>query len=194
MKQAAYGLQFVASGVATHLRSDAGARVRSWFEELRAPVYAYAVTLIRRREVAEDLTQETFLRLYTHLAQGNEIDNVKAWAFRVCHNLAVNYVRKNPLNEGVEHRAHNGRHENPDDAPAGVDSDPELRLIEKERNERLEQLIGLLTEHQRRCLYLRAEGFRYREIAEQLDITISSVVDTLTRAVERLRKAHADAI
>ena len=190
MKQAVLKLQLVRHRGGTRPATDIAARVREHFEELRAPVYAYARTIVHRPEVAEDLTQETFLRLYSHLSEGNDVDSVKAWAFRVCHNLAMNHLKKNPRDVVHEYGRTNGDgRSGSGDQMVAVEPDPERRLLEKERYQRLGQSIGQLTEHQKRCLYLRAEGFRYREIAEQLNITISSVVDTLTRAVERLRKA-----
>jgi RNA polymerase sigma-70 factor (ECF subfamily) len=117
------------------------------------------------------------------------VDSVKAWAFRVYHNLAMNHLKKNPRDVHEYGRTNGDGRSGSGDQMVAVEPDPERRLLEKERYQRLGQSIGQLTEHQKRCLYLRAEGFRYREIAEQLNITISSVVDTLTRAVERLRKA-----
>jgi RNA polymerase sigma-70 factor (ECF subfamily) len=71
-------------------------------------------------------------------------------------------------------------------------SNPEALVLERERWDGLRSAIRTLTDHQRQCLHLRAEGLRYREIAETLGITVSSVVDTLTRAVEKLRKASDD--
>lgn len=174
----------------TEAAAVAGQRVAAHFENLRASLCAYALTVVYRPEIAEDLTQESFLRLYTHLADGNEVDNPKAWVFRVCHNLAINHVRKNPRDRaraiGIAGASSDGFW----NSLVDVGPDPELRLLETERNQRLEESLGRLTERQRQCLYLRAEGFRYREIAKQLDITISTVVDTLTRAVERLRKSN----
>ncbi len=166
-------------------------RVETYFAELRAPVYAYAVSVVYRPDIAEDLTQETFLRLYMHLAAGGDFDNVKAWAFRVCHNLAINYMKKHPRDAAGEGAVHGPLSANDVwENIAALEPDPETRLLEQERNRMFASRVRRLTERQMRCLYLRAEGLRYREIADQLDITISTVVDTLTRAVERLRKAH----
>jgi len=164
--------------------SAAAVRASACFEELRGAVCGYLLTLCRRPEEAEEITQEAFLRLYSHLAGGNELENEKAWLFRVAHNLAMNHLRRNPTaNNGNDTAA-----EEPEEPPA-TDPDPERLVLEKERLSGLRAAIRTLTDHQRRCLYLRAEGLRYREIAETLGISVSSVVDTLTRAVERLKKA-----
>ena len=122
--------------------------------------------------------QEAFLRLFAHLAAGNDLEDEKAWLFRVSHNLAINHLKRR------------GAAPSPDDyaEPAATEPSPETRMLEKERASGLRSAIHHLTDHQRRVLYLRAEGLRYREIAETLEISVSSVVDTLARAVERLRK------
>lgn len=162
-----------------------GACVSQYFEELRTPVYGYALTICRQPETAEDITQEVFLRLYSHLAAGNQLGNVKAWVFRVCHNLAVNEMRRATPAPTAAQNLEDG---DSDEEIATVEPDPERQVLEKERSTRLLRGVRSLTDHQRRCLYLRAEGFRYREIAAQLNISISSVVETLARAVEHLKK------
>lgn len=159
-------------------------RVSVCFEELRGAVCGYLLTLCRRPEEAEEITQEAFLRLYSHLAGGNELRNPKAWLFRVSHNLAINHVKRRGLAQSAEPAFETEEC----GEPAAPEPDPERQVLEKERSTGLRTAIRNLTDHQRRCLYLRAEGLRYREIAETLDISVSSVVETLTRAVERLRK------
>ncbi|MEO8657217.1 MAG: sigma-70 family RNA polymerase sigma factor [Bryobacteraceae bacterium] len=153
-------------------------RVSACFEELRGPVCGYLATFCRRPEEAEELMQESFLRLFAHLAAGNDLEDEKAWLFRVSHNLAINHLKRR------------GSPPPPDDytEPAATEPSPETRMLEKERSLGLRAAIHNLTDHQRRVLYLRAEGLRYREIAETLEISVSSVVDTIARAVERLRK------
>lgn len=153
------------------------------FDSLRAPVYACAFTIVQRRELAEDVMQETFLRLFTHLAQGNDVQNFRGWAVRVCHNVAINQIRRDrtaPFEPAT-------RVDELIDVLAVDDADPEQRLLQREQYRQVEMSLGLLTPHQRACILLRARGFRYREIAARLNITTSSAVEALARAVERMR-------
>src|SRR4029077_8639363 len=69
--------------------SAAAIQVSVCFEELRGAISGYIVTLCRRPEQAEEIMQEAFLRLYSHLASGKELRNPKAWLFRVSHNMAI---------------------------------------------------------------------------------------------------------
>jgi RNA polymerase sigma-70 factor (ECF subfamily) len=65
---------------------------------------------------------------------------------------------------------------------------PEELLLRKERMVRTHAAISVLSGRQKQCLYLRAEGFRYREIAELLGVTVSTVAELLHRAIMRLTK------
>jgi RNA polymerase sigma-70 factor (ECF subfamily) len=67
--------------------------------------------------------------------------------------------------------------------------DPEQQLAEDRRGRRLRSVLQALPERERRCLYLRAEGLRYRDIARTLDISLGSVAKSLTRALARLMNA-----
>jgi len=64
--------------------------------------------------------------------------------------------------------------------------------MNRQRRSRVEQAIGSLSRQQRQCLFLRAEGLRYREIAEAIGISSSSVSEFLKRAVAKLRKAAGE--
>lgn len=67
--------------------------------------------------------------------------------------------------------------------------DPEAALLQQERMLRLHRAVQQLAPQQRRCVSLRAAGFRYREIAEITGVTINTMGESLRRAVERIRKA-----
>ncbi len=190
MRRAACMLPRLEQSPAGAAGSAAAQRTAAHFVALRASVYAYALTVVFRAEAAEDLTQETFLRLYTHLAEGNEVENPKAWVLRVCHNLAINHARRFPRDRTSLDRSPGYGLEDVWSTLPDAEPNPELLLLRKERDQRLEDAIRRLTDRQRRCLYLRAEGLRYREIGCQLGISISTVVDALTRAVQRLRDSE----
>jgi len=70
-----------------------GERVHDLFEQLRVPVFRYLLRKTRDSGRAEDITQETFLRLFRHLRDDRQLDNPKAWIFTVANNLAVDASR-----------------------------------------------------------------------------------------------------
>jgi RNA polymerase sigma-70 factor (ECF subfamily) len=159
-------------------------QVTMLFTELRQPVCRYLLCLGLSSTEAEEVTQETFLRLYRHLhARGAEV-NLRGWVFRVAHNIGINELKRRRDVVGLsceqwdELAASNGAQERT----------PEELLQHKEIVARVRAAIATLSEQQKECLYLRAEGFRYREIAEILGVSVSTVVESLRRAIKKLSK------
>lgn len=155
-------------------------KVAEVFELLRDPIYRYVCRLIGKRAEAEDLTQETFLRLFDSLQKGHAMGNVRPWLYRVAHNLAIDWLRQQGRLEQIE-----------DDAlplAATIDAAPnaEQQLLANERHRRLRAVLAQISPQQRHCLFLRAEGLSYREIGEALGIGISSVATFLARAIKRI--------
>jgi RNA polymerase sigma-70 factor (ECF subfamily) len=142
------------------------------------PLLRYLVCLGLSADEAQDVAQDAFLSLHRHLSAGGRQDNIRSWVFRVAHNAARNrqnrYERRfaGPLEGGLERAM---------DKPS-----PEQAVLEKERFRILRKAIALLTETERQCLLLRAGGLRYREIAEVLGISTSTVGDTVERATRKL--------
>jgi RNA polymerase sigma-70 factor (ECF subfamily) len=153
-------------------------RVTVVFELLRDPVYRYLFRVLDSREEAEDLTQEVFLRLYTYLHKGHMVANVRAWVFRVAHNLAIDQKRRKIQFEPMDSA---GR--------VGVcDPNPgaEQRVLDKEQHNRLQQALASLSIHEKHCLELRAEGLSYKEIADILGMRMPTLVKYLGRIIQKL--------
>ncbi|MBK7931747.1 MAG: RNA polymerase sigma factor [Bryobacterales bacterium] len=162
----------------------------SIIEQHYDPLVRYLSLLSRDISQGQELAQEAFLRLHRELLLGKRIENAKAWLFRVAHNLAVDGVRlpkpEHSLSDaGVSRRVeHEFRRVHPD---------PESLLLKRERMLRLEKAIEELPSLQRHALFLRREGFRYREIAAILKIGETTVAEHVQRAIERLNEELHDA-
>jgi RNA polymerase sigma-70 factor (ECF subfamily) len=157
-------------------------QVSQAFVDWRDDVYRYLITVGLYPPQAQEATQEVFLRLYMALRKQDEpILNQRAWVFRVAHNLGLTLRAREsslrPLDAELEATL-------PDRG-----SDPESGFIEREKLQRVHRAVKELSPQQRQCLYLRAEGLRYQEIADTLGVTVSTVAEFLKRAVSRLRKA-----
>jgi RNA polymerase sigma-70 factor, ECF subfamily len=159
-------------------------KVTRYFEQYREAVYRYLAAVFGDAALAEDVTQDAFLHLYRSLHSGEGIADVKAWVFRVARNLALNQVKRaqfvTPLDsaawtELVEERG-------------GAALDPEQALLRREKLARLNAGIATLNAGERECLFLRARGLRYREIAELVDLSTTAVAETLYRAIAKLAK------
>jgi RNA polymerase sigma-70 factor, ECF subfamily len=148
------------------------------FEELRKPLLRYLICLGLSADEAQDVVQDAFLNLHRSLAGGAAHENAQAWLFSVAHNQARNrqksYHRRfgRPLEDGALEMLD--------------ESTPEHAVLKKERFRQLSSAIRTLTEAERECLLLRAEGLRYREIGEVLEMATSTVADTVDRAVKKL--------
>ena len=158
----------------------AAERVTEMFATLREPVCYYSAGIVRDRGLAEDITQEAFLRLYDHLLQGRELDHVKPWLFRVAHNLCIDETRRNKGREQGDVATHPEALSVACERPGNRDADAE-RL-----KSRLGAALDRLSPQERQCLDLRSEGFRYREIGAILGIRIPTVQTLLGRAMKKL--------
>jgi RNA polymerase sigma-70 factor (ECF subfamily) len=158
-------------------------KVKQYFEQMREPVFRY-LTATFGPERAEEITQDAFLQLYRSLSSGQTILNVRAWTFRVAHNIAVTQLKRQqfiaPLTDEDWEELQR--------SVEGKELTPEQILLQKEKLERLRKAIGRLTLIERECLNLRTKGFRYREIGEILDISARRVADTLYRVIDKLGK------
>ena len=158
-------------------------RITQLYVDLHEPVYRYLLCLSVGPAEADEIVQETFLRLYRHVHGGGREDNLRGWVFRVAHNLSINEFksRKRFVSSAPEDLAELN-------AVADPRRGPEELLLRREKMARVHAGISALSEQQKQCLYLRAEGFRYREIAGILEVTISTVVESLRRAIKKLAK------
>jgi RNA polymerase sigma-70 factor, ECF subfamily len=158
--------------------------VEAAFVQSRDEVYVYLITLGLDPGAAQETTQEAFLRLHIELQKGTQIHNLRAWTFRVAHNIAITarteQRRTQDLDAEIERTVACGA------------TDPERALLEKERMRRLAEALNGLSSQQRQCLHLRARGLRYQEIADTIGIASSTVGEFLQRGIARLRKALHD--
>lgn len=157
--------------------------VHEWVEEIyeaeRDNIYSYLLYCGVSAAPAQELAQETFLKLYLKMNKGETIDNPKAWLYRVAHNLALRHHEREPRFDELDTNL----------AIAADGSNPERAAIEKERQSSLAQAIRELSPQQRNCLYLRGQGLRYREIGDAIGIGTSTVSEFLRRAVARLKES-----
>lgn len=159
-------------------------RVAQLFVELRGDVFRYLITLGLNPPQAQEATQEVFLRLYETLKRSDNIENPRAWVFRVAHNYGLKVRAREACEQPYD----------PEIALRLVDPEvnPEWSAIERERALRFHRAVENLSEQQRRCLLLRLEGLRYGEIGAVLGISASAVGEFLRRAIVRLKALNHD--
>ena len=163
-------------------RRDASSEVSALFLELRAPLVRYLTCLGVGADDGRDIAQEAFLRLCRDYDAIGGRGRARAWLFRVAHNEARNRQKSGERRLTESLQAASGVHEE----IASEDDDPERALIRKQRTSRMQAAIEGLTALERDCLLLRSEGLRYREIAEALEIGVSTAAETIYRAIRKL--------
>jgi RNA polymerase sigma-70 factor (ECF subfamily) len=150
--------------------------VAGLFDRFRAPLLRYLLSVGLPIADGEEILQDVFVALFRHLERGRPLENVRGWLFRVAHNLALKRrVRKRRDAEGG-------------DAGPVVDPEPnpEDRFARVQSRRRMLAAVDALPERDRRCLFLRAEGLRYREIAEVLGMSLGAVSQSLARSLSRI--------
>jgi RNA polymerase sigma-70 factor (ECF subfamily) len=158
--------------------------VEQIYGQTRAAICSYLLSLGVPEAQAPEVTQEVYLRLYQTMSKGEQILNLRAWLFRVAHNLGLK----------VRSREKAFRAISPDwnQLADYTPHSPERTMLDREKMQRVQAALETLSPQQRNCLYLRSEGLRYREIAEVLGISLSTVNEFLRRAISRLAEAvHA---
>ena len=153
-------------------------RVEEIYVSERNHIYTYLLYCGVPAQRAQELAQDSFLKLYLKMSKGEPIENPRAWLYRVAHNFALRYHEREPVFDeiGADFRL-------PEAGP-----DPESALIERQHRVALLDAVRDLSPQQRNCLHLRAQGLHYREIAETIGISTSTVGEFLRRAVTRLKE------
>jgi RNA polymerase sigma-70 factor, ECF subfamily len=133
---------------------------------------------------AQEIVQETFLKLHLHLLGKGNRKNLKAWLYRVAHNLARNQQSSSWVRLTTSIDAPRAG-EAPERSSSAT---PESLLLDRERDLRFRRALDNLSDAQRACLALRAEGFKYREIADVLELSTSTVGENVQRGLEKLKE------
>jgi RNA polymerase sigma factor (sigma-70 family) len=179
------------SAVRDEVGTGVGARDRfvTVFRARYRELYGLGYRLLGDHGEAEDVVQETFLKLDGHPVLDRPDEEVAAWLRRVCLNAAYNRLRGQRRATARLDRA--GRAERADEETDTGDG-PLLDVLRAEQQRAVRQALATLPERQRACLLLRHAGFSYAEIAATLDLAVGSVGVLLARGERAFRDAYLD--
>jgi RNA polymerase sigma-70 factor, ECF subfamily len=153
------------------------------FERYARPILTFIHNLVGERDLAEELTQETFVRAYQNLASIRDDTKIATWLFGIGKNVAREALRSRwrsnaELNEETNSTLEDGKIVSPSDM-----------LLGKELNAAIRQGLSSLAEDQRVVFILRVfQQYRYDEIADITGFTVAKVKIDLHRARVELRK------
>ncbi|HET7421943.1 MAG TPA: sigma-70 family RNA polymerase sigma factor [Gemmatimonadales bacterium] len=177
-------------------RSGREAAYRELIRRYERPVFALLFRMVRDRELAEDLSQETFIKALNAIESYRPEFKFSSWIFKIANNAAIDHLRRRELDtlslDGSPHA------ETPEAMQAtalqiGARQETPLDTVEaKELGSEIEAAIGRLRPEYRSCILLRhVEGRAYEEIAEILDLPLGTVKTYIHRARNELRVALA---
>jgi RNA polymerase sigma-70 factor (ECF subfamily) len=159
--------------------SDVTDEVLRHFQEQGAALYRFSLTLLRNPQDAEDVVQETFVKLLSHLRRQGADTNLRGWLFTVaahaCRDRQRFRLRWLPWAPAY------------DSAVAPVDE-----AAEAEERRLAAASLQRLPDRDRLLLALRAQGLSYREIAVAAGVQASSVGTLLARALQSWERAYRE--
>ncbi len=157
------------------------------------PVFSLVFRMVRHRERAEDLTQETFVKALNALESYRPDYKFSSWIFKIANNTAIDHLRRKELETLSIDGAPDA-----DSADTARESALQLRdagespldeLEARELGSAIERAIGQLRPEYRSCIILRhVEGYPYEEIAELLELPLGTVKTYIHRARNELKQ------
>lgn len=175
------------------LRGDERA-ARELVERFQRPVFSLVYRMVRDRELAEDLSQEVFVRTFNNLERYDRSYRFSSWLFKIAYNLTVDHLRRKDLPTISMHGSPDAvTAERQEATSVTIESWEELPddLLEaKELADHLEEAISVLRPEYRTAILLRhVEGRAYEEIAEIMGIPLGTVKTYIFRARRELRES-----
>jgi RNA polymerase sigma-70 factor (ECF subfamily) len=179
-----------AGQVAQGGNEDRDARFHQLFKDYYGPVRYYFSTRGLATEECRDLTQETFKKAYKAFEGYREEASHKTWLLKIAKHVWLNFLRgTTTAKRGPPAVSIEGLDDQPASDLVDTDSlDPEEGLLQNERVTLVRRALAELPPQRRRCLLLRLEGLKYREIAELLNISLQSVRSHLFQARAQMRE------
>lgn len=145
------------------------------YERTRTAVYGLALSYLKNAHDAQDVTQDTFVRVWDSAQQYRPHGSPMGWLLTVCRNLALMKLRQGARNVELEDEEWNA-------IPA------ESEGLSLEDRELLQTALGQLEEQERRVVVLHAvTGLKHREIAALLELPLATVLSKYHRALKKLR-------
>jgi RNA polymerase sigma-70 factor (ECF subfamily) len=177
-----------------HARDGSEAAYRDLIRRYERPVFSLIYRMVRDRETAEDLAQETFIKVLNAIGTYRPEFKFSSWVFKIANNTAIDHLRKRELDTlSLEGSPHATTAEGVEATTLQIGSDDESPLETVEALElggEIEAAINQLRPEYRSCILLRhVDGRAYEEIAELLDLPLGTVKTYIHRARHELRLA-----
>jgi RNA polymerase sigma-70 factor (ECF subfamily) len=170
--------------VVAYLQGSADAFDRL-YDRYRKPLYGYLSQLVPGRSaLADDLFQQTWVKVLDALPRYQEQQKFIGWLFRIAHNLVMDNFRAAGTGQGEGDVAL----EEIEEVVAAGGMDAAEQVADGELKEALARVIGNLGAEQKEVLLLRQQGIPFKEIAEIQKVSINTVLGRMHYAVQNIRR------
>ncbi|NQU87697.1 MAG: sigma-70 family RNA polymerase sigma factor [Mariniphaga sp.] len=151
-------------------------------------VFSYILIIVKNQELAEDVFQDTFIKVIKSLKRGKYIENGKfvSWVLRISHNLVIDHFRKIKLNGTVSNDASDVDLFN---SKKFSEDNIEDQLVYDQILFEVKELVRELPDDQQQVIYMRHyQGLSFKEIADQTGVSINTALGRMRYALINLRK------
>ena len=155
-------------------------------------VFSYICTIVKNRDIADDIFQETFIKAITTIRQGrySETGKFTSWITRIAHNLIIDFYRQDKSDTTVSSDDESVDILNSKDLTEGNIEDC---LVDSQINKDIHRIIGALPESQREVLDMRFfRDMSFKEIAEATGVSINTALGRMRYALINMRRIAAE--
>ena len=154
---------------------------------LKNELYRLALRITLNHAEAEDVVQETLIKVWNRRDNWDEIESIEAFCLTICRNLSLDKLRKmENQNQGID----DAIHDTPD---SRYTSNPEEQAVQRDRVNHIRRIVNSLPEKQRTVMQLREfEGKSYKEIAKMMDISEEQVKVNIFRARQTIKQKYLE--
>lgn len=153
----------------------------------KSKIFTTVLLIVRDRDLAEDLYQETIIKVIQFIREGkyNEEGKFLPWVVRIARNLAIDYFRKDKRNPMV----HSNDSYDIFNVIGRVEESPEKKIIEAENQRYIRNLIDQLPDKQKEVLIMRHySDLSFKEISDLTNVSINTALGRMRYALVNLRK------
>lgn len=143
-------------------------------------LYPWLLKKTKDTETAEEIMQDTFLKIWVNRERLAGIDNPEGYIYKIAANLMLDHFRKLAMEHRILNRFQNG-------GTSAGNTDAQGSIDLREMQKIIDQAVHKLPEQRRRIYTMRQEGMSYQEIANQLHLSINTVKNQLIAAGKSIR-------
>jgi RNA polymerase sigma-70 factor, ECF subfamily len=165
---------------------EAHGSIQEQLDNITQTLRAFALKLTGNEMDAEDLYQDTTMRIITNAEKYLQGTNFKAWAVTIMRNIFINNYRKRVRRNLIIDQTPNNYYINSGENSIGNEGESDITFIE------LLSMVNTLPEDFRKPFMMAYEGYKYEEIAEELGSPLGTIKSRIFFARKKLQKMYAD--